>query len=165
MSNDVTMNVSYSLGEFVPSSEGANASMNMAIKISEQEYDELMEAAQAIQRLEPSLSFSLVERNHISLNSTFKLASFAISLGREVATPDHRELATAATASAVNWLTSMRLFLDHAEPTLSVGSGKIHPSLRGSAVRQRSPTTASLAIDSVINFGTMCNTAARRCHL
>jgi hypothetical protein len=58
------------------------------------------------------------------LESIHQFVTIMISLGRQFAKPDHQLLGESLMSSTVNWLTSMRLFLDHTETDLKRRYGK-----------------------------------------
>jgi hypothetical protein len=120
--NDAAQPYSFSLGTF-----GNPPSINLLIDITAAEYEAIDEALAAVARLGPSFDYQLVERNFLDLESIHQFVKITISLGRQFATPDHRQLGEALMRSAVNWLTSMRLFLDHTETDLKRRHGKVSP--------------------------------------
>jgi hypothetical protein len=120
--NDAAQPYSFSLGTF-----DNPPSVNLLIDITAGEYEAIDEALAAVARLGPSFDYNLIERNFLDLESIHQFVTITISLGRQFATPDHRQLGEALMRSAVNWLTSMRLFLDHTETDLKRRHGKVSP--------------------------------------
>jgi hypothetical protein len=117
--NDVVQPYSFSLGTL-----GEPPSIHLLIDIEAAEYEAIDEALAAVAGLSPPFDYKLVERNFLDLESIHQFVTITISLGRQFATPDHRQLGEAVMGSTVNWLTSMRLFLDHGnrpEATLREG--------------------------------------------
>jgi hypothetical protein len=97
----------------------------MLVPISENEYKTIRSALGAIARLEPPFHYGLIERNYQELQARHQFVTIAISLGREFANPERRtQLGESLSTSIVNWLTSMRLFLDHEETALKRRFGK-----------------------------------------
>lgn len=109
----------YSLGVI-----GTPTRFDLMDEISADEYERLSEAIAAISRLSAGFHYKLVERNYLDLESIHQFVTITLSLGREFATPDHRQLSEALMTSVVNWLTAMRLFLDHEETDLKRRFGK-----------------------------------------
>lgn len=109
----------YSLGVV-----GMPASINLVHDIPAKEYQELDAAVRAIRRLNASFHFKLVERNYLDLVGLHQFVTITLSLGREFATPDRMQLGEALMTSVVNWLTAMRLFLDHEETNLKRRFGR-----------------------------------------
>jgi hypothetical protein len=132
---------SFSLGTF-----GEPPSINLLIDITAAEYKELDEAVMAVAGLSPSFDYKLVERNFVSLESIHQFVTITMSLGRQFATPDHRQLGEALMGSTVNWLTSMRLFLDHTETDVKRRFGK------ASEEAQRFKAATSSAFDAKVGY-------------
>ena len=88
------------------------------------EYEEISAAIAAMARLEPPFHCVPVERNYCDLQAVYQFVTIILSLGREFATPDRNQLADSVATSIVNWLTAMRLFLDHEETELKRRFGK-----------------------------------------
>jgi hypothetical protein len=93
-------------------------------EISAEEYQRLSDAITTLTRLEVGFNYRLVERNYLDLESIHQFVTITLSLGGKFATPDHRQLGEAIMTSVVNWLTSVRLFLDHEETHLKRRFGK-----------------------------------------
>jgi hypothetical protein len=109
----------YSLGTY-----GDSPSFNLLIEITADEYDEFADAIGAVTRLRTTFDYMLVERNFLDLQSIYQFVAITFSLGSRFARPDHRQLGEALMSSTVNWLTSVRLFLDHTETQLKRRFGK-----------------------------------------
>ena len=111
--------VHYSLGTI-----GTPTSFNLVDEITPGEYESLNAAIAAIDRLTASFPYKLVERNYMDVQAIHQFVTITLSLGRDFATPDHRLLGEALMTSVVNWLSAMRLFLDHMETDLKRRFGK-----------------------------------------
>jgi hypothetical protein len=98
--------------------------------ISAHEYEHLVDAIREITRLDAGFHSKLVERNYVELESIHQFVTITLSLGRDFATPDRTQLGEALMTSIVNWLTAMRLFLDHEETDLKRRFGKNSPQVR-----------------------------------
>jgi hypothetical protein len=118
--SDAAQPYSFSLGTFSEPS-----TFNLLIDITAAEYDEMHEAFTAVAGLSPSFDYKLIARNFVDLESIHQFVTITISLGRQFATPDRRQLGESLMGSMVNWLTSMRLFLDHTETDLKRRYGKM----------------------------------------
>lgn len=114
-----TADIRYSLGVV-----GVPTSFHLVDDISAEEYQRLSDAITTLTRLDAGFHYKLVERNYLDLESIHQFVTITLSLGREFATPDHRQLGEAIMTSVVNWLTAMRLFLDHEETDLKRRFGK-----------------------------------------
>ncbi|MEX0664732.1 MAG: hypothetical protein WD598_08175 [Acidimicrobiia bacterium] len=88
------------------------------MEIDDADYLAVDSALAAVNRLQTSLGYKLVERNFLDFESIHQFVTITMSLGREFATPDHRTFGEAVMSAAVNWLTAVRLFLDHSETDL-----------------------------------------------
>lgn len=117
-----TADYKYSLG--VISEEGGGSEWKMLIDISASEYEDIVSALGAVARLEPPFHAGLVERNYRDLQALYQFVTITLSLGREFASPNRQQLANSVATSVVNWLTAMRLFLDHEETELKRRFGK-----------------------------------------
>jgi hypothetical protein len=96
----------------------------MLVDISASEYEEIVAAVATLARLEPPFHAGLVERNYRDLQALYQFVTITLSLGREFASPNRKQLADSVATSIVNWLTAMRLFLDHEETELKRRFGK-----------------------------------------
>jgi hypothetical protein len=117
----------YSLGAIVEKTDGKDC--RLLTKISEAEYEDISAALTALTRLKPPFHYGLVERNYRDLQAVYQFVTITLSLGREFATPDRIELVASLATSIVNWLTAMRLFLDHEETDLKRRFGKQSPEV------------------------------------
>ena len=120
--------------------------MDSSIHLSEDEWSEIDRAITRIEQLEPSLHYTLLERNFAQLGKTSQFASISLSLGRQFAKIDNRLIANSLMTTLVNWLLSMRLYLDHQEALLKRRFG------RGSAELARFEAVTSNAYDSRIGY-------------
>jgi hypothetical protein len=139
--SDAAQPYSFSLGTF-----GEPPSINLLIDITAAEYEAINEAFLAVAWLSGSFDYKLVERNFLSLESIHQFVTITISLGQQFATPDHRQLGEALMGSTVNWLTSMRLFLDHTETDLKRRFGKASQEV------QRFKAATSSAFDTKVGY-------------
>jgi hypothetical protein len=103
----------YNLGTMVPP-----ATINMHQELTEAEWTQLNEAAGAIEQLASPFHYRLVELNFKQLQDLHQYVSITISLGREFAAANRQKLVGSVMGATVNWLTSMRMFLDHEETQL-----------------------------------------------
>jgi hypothetical protein len=117
-----TASYNYSLGVIAENTGGSD--WKMLVEISEREYQAISSALVAIARLDPPFHFGLVERNYQELQARHQFVTIVVSLGREFATPHRTQLGESLSTSIVNWLTAMRLFLDHEETALKRRFGK-----------------------------------------
>jgi hypothetical protein len=117
---NATSREQYSIGTW----GSPNNNLTFVEEISASEYEELRQALTAIGRLEAPFHYKLVERNFQDLATVNQFVTIVISLGREFAEADHKQLAESLMTTTVNWLTSMRLYLDHEETDLKRRFGK-----------------------------------------
>ena len=103
----------YALGTMVPP-----ATINMHHELTQAEWEQLNEAAFAIDQLAAPFHYRLVGLNFRQLQALHQYVSITISLGKEFAAPNRDKLVESIMAATVNWLTSMRMFLDHEETQL-----------------------------------------------
>ncbi len=139
--SDTAQPYSFSLGAY-----DEPPSVKLLVDITASEYEAIVEALSTIAMLSTSFDYKLVERNFVDLESLHQFVTITMSLGRQFATPDHRQLGEAVMGSVVNWLTSMRLFLDHTETDLKRRFGKT------SEEAQRFKTATSLAFDTNLGY-------------
>ncbi len=139
--SDAVEPYSFSLGTF-----DEPPSVNLLIDITAAEYEAIDGALAAFAGLSASFDYKLVERNFLDLESIHQFVTITISLGQQFAAPDHRQLGEALMGSTVNWLTSMRLFLDHNETALKRRFGKVSPEA------QRFKTATSSAFDTKVGY-------------
>lgn len=92
--------------------------------LAETEYEEFRRAISAINGLRGNYSFRLVEENFRGLLSTEQYVGIVISVGRAIGDPDRMLLAESVMTATINWLASMRLYLDHTEFQLKRRFGK-----------------------------------------
>jgi len=104
----------YALGTMVPP-----LTINMREELTEAEWTQLNEAANAIDQLASPFHYRLVELNFKQLQALHQYVSITISLGREFAAANRQKLVESVMGATVNWLTSMRMFLDHEETRLN----------------------------------------------
>ncbi len=104
----------YALGTVAPP-----LTINMRQELTEAEWTQLNEAASAIDQLASPFHYRLVELNFKQLQALHQYVSITISLGREFASANRQKLVESVMGATVNWLTSMRMFLDHEETQLN----------------------------------------------
>jgi hypothetical protein len=131
----------YSIGRWEPP-----ASIHLGSDISKDEYDKLNSALAALARLEAPFHYKLAERNLLTLQGLHQFVTITLSLGRQFATPDHRMLGESLMTAVINWLTSVRLFLDHEETEIKRRFGK------ESAEANAFKGAASHAFDSRVGY-------------
>ena len=93
--------------------------MNILIEFGAEEYGVLADALNALDRLQPPFDYKLICRNFLDLQEVHRFVTLVLSMGRAFGTAEPRALGEAVMRSVVNWLTSVRLFLDHTETTLN----------------------------------------------
>jgi hypothetical protein len=103
----------YVLGTMTPP-----LSVNLHQDVTQAEWVQLNEAAGAIDQLASPFHYRLVELNFRQLQALHQYVSITISLGKEFAAPNRDRLVESVMGATVNWLTSMRMFLDHEETQL-----------------------------------------------
>jgi hypothetical protein len=69
-------------------------------------------------------NMALVEKNFQTYLNVQKFVSRLLILGRDFGIPNHKNLGESVMGRIINWLTSFRLFLDHAETNLKRKYGK-----------------------------------------
>jgi hypothetical protein len=99
------------------------------MELTEEEFVAIDTAAAAIDGTTDQFTFELVERNYLDLVSIHKFVTITIGLGRRFGSPDRLSYAEAVMAAATNWLTSVRMFLDHAETDLKRRFGDASPQV------------------------------------
>jgi hypothetical protein len=104
----------YALGTILPP-----LAINLHEQLSEAEWTLLNDAASAIDQLAPPFHYRLVELNFHQLRALHQYVSITISLGREFANANRKKLVESVMSAMVNWLASMRMFLDHEETQLN----------------------------------------------
>jgi hypothetical protein len=123
-----TASYNYSLGVIAEKTGGSD--WKLLVEISEREYKAISSALVAIARLDPPFHFGLVERNYQELQARHQFVTIVLSLGRQFASPHRTQLGESLSTSIVNWLTAMRLFLDHEETALKRRFGKESPQVK-----------------------------------
>ena len=122
----------------------------MPLEITAAEFEDIDRALIPLARLEAPFHYRLVERNYRDLQGRNQFVSITLSLGRQFATSDRRQLGESLATAMVNWLTAMRLFLDHEEADLKRRFGK-----ESSQVEAFKKAT-SAAFDDVIPAIALC---------
>lgn len=119
---------SYSVGV---ARRGANeGELEAIVSITGSEYQTLREALGRLRDLEPAFNFRLVDRNYRNLREVETFVTEVFKLGPRVATPDPRELGLSLFSSVVNFLTAMRLYLDHEEAQVKRSFGHASEQVR-----------------------------------
>jgi hypothetical protein len=132
----------FSLGTSTDPEPGRNASLSPELGLTEEEFVAIDTAAAAIDRTTDQFTFRLVERNYLDLVSIHKFVTITVGLGRQFGSPDRLSYGEAVMAAAINWLGSVRLFLDHAETDLKRRFGNPSPQA------DRFKAAASTAFDT-----------------
>ena len=91
-------------------------------------------------------NIALVEKNFVSYLNVQKFTGRLMTLGRAIGIPDRAKLGESVMGQIVNWLTSFRLFLDHAETELKRLYGKDSPQMK------RFKKQTSVAFDSACGY-------------
>jgi hypothetical protein len=91
---------------------------NVTLEMTAKEYQQYLDALSKCSRLHDRLAFELVERNRIDLRSLCSFAAISLTLPREFASADRTRISRVVMGQTINWLTAVRLFLDHAETDL-----------------------------------------------
>jgi hypothetical protein len=127
-----------------------HAPSNLQVKIlhefDSQTYTRYSRAVNSSLRPLNDFNIALVEKNFVSYLNVQKFTGRLMTLGREFGTPDRAKLAESVMGQIVNWLTSFRLFLDHAETGLKRLYGKDSPQMK------RFENQTSLAFDSARGY-------------
>jgi hypothetical protein len=121
---DPERSIHRALGTYVEAEGDDPFTYRWPIDLSESEFAAMDDAVQAIEACGPSFPFDLLIRNHADLVSTAEFVTTTLGLGRRFATPDRTAFGRAVMGAMVNWLTSMRLYLDHTETTVKRRFGK-----------------------------------------
>ncbi len=109
----------YVLGTMIPP-----LTINVHQELAQAEWTQLDDAAGAIDQLASPFHYRLVELNFRQLQALHQYVSITISLGKQFAAPNRDQLVESVMGATVNWLTSMRMFLDHEETQLKRKYGK-----------------------------------------
>ena len=133
---------------------------HLLISLEPAEYEEVLDAANALAALvETPFHFSLLERNYRQLLDSEEFLRIVLGLGREFASPNRRDIASTVISATVNWLTSMRLYLDHEETLVKRTFGKQSEEADRLEHVPRMPMTSMSDTGSAIGSATMCSTA------
>jgi hypothetical protein len=132
----------FSLGTSTDPGPDRGPSLTPKIELTEEEFVAIDTAAAAIDRTEDQFTFLLVERNYLDLVSIHKFVTITIGLGRRFGSPERLAYGEAVMAAAINWLGSVRLFLDHAETDVKRRFGNPSPQV------DRFKAAASTAFDT-----------------
>ena len=117
--------VVYGLGT---SKQGA---ISLHVHIGSDTYESIIESLGLISDLAPSFHYSLVERNFHDLESIRQFTVTTLTLGRQFGRPDHMKLWQTLMTSTVNWLASMKLYLDYEQTRLTRSFGRTSQQLAG----------------------------------
>jgi hypothetical protein len=119
----------YALGVIEPGARKLDASdpsltFNMIHQLTESEWSQFDEAIVAVNRLDSPFHYKLVERDFLQLRDIHQFVLITISLGKDFASGDRRLQVESVMTATVNWLSSMRMFLDHEETDLKHRFGR-----------------------------------------
>ena len=107
----------------------ANQAWNVLFEFDYETYERYSKAISSAHAPLNQFNVELVERNFQSYLNIQKYVSRLMILGREFGVPNRLALAQSIMTQIVNWLTSFRLFLDHAQFDLSRRFGDTSPQL------------------------------------
>lgn len=113
---------SYFLGSI---GTGVEPRLTFAHEISAAEHEALNDGLGRL-HLRTPFTYRLVERNYISLEDAYRFAVMLLTSGTRTR-PDRMALIEAIMSSIVNWLTAVRLFLDHEETWVKRRFGAASP--------------------------------------
>jgi hypothetical protein len=88
------------------------------LEIEDAERDELDQALIQLERVDVPFAYLLLERNFVELATVHQFAVLCVSLGSQFSGADRRRLVESVMNAMVNWLTALRLYLDHTETDL-----------------------------------------------
>src|ERR1700676_844344 len=97
--------------------------INVAVPVSATDYREYLSALMKCGRLHDRLAFELVERNLIDLRSLCSFTAITLTLPRAFASADRTRMSRVVMGQTINWLTAVRLFVDHAATDLTARFG------------------------------------------
>jgi hypothetical protein len=86
--------------------------------VTKDEYDLYRESIMSVNSLRIQFATKLIEKNYQDLRNVRQYVGLVFSFGRAFAVPDRLQFAESVMALTINWLTSVRLYLDHAETDL-----------------------------------------------
>jgi hypothetical protein len=93
--------------------------IDVAVPISATDYRQYSNALTKCGRLHDRLAFELVERNLIDLRSLCSFTAITLTLPRAFASADRVRMSRVVMGQTINWLTAVRLFVDHAATDLT----------------------------------------------
>jgi hypothetical protein len=108
----------YRLGFFVEEGEPGSYRLVTPFELSSDEFAELGRSVEAVAKTGLPFHYRVMESNYRTMLNSFEFVTKSIALGRQHSTMHPRDQTFTASASVVNWLTAVRLFLDHAETDL-----------------------------------------------
>lgn len=115
----------FALGHIEEATAGREATMRATVSISREDYERYSVACTHVERLARTpFIVKHLNKNFSAVEATFDHLTALLLAGRKVGTPDRRDLLEALAGQIVNWLTAMRLFLDHTAGQLSQRFGK-----------------------------------------
>jgi hypothetical protein len=123
-SNSPSTGVVEHFGVGTSKQESDGVAYNVTESLGEDDYQRYNLALGSVLGLDNRFTATLVERNFQSYLDCQKFAATLIGLGRAFGSNDGRPLAEALMGQIANWLTSFRLFLDHAETRLKRQFGR-----------------------------------------
>jgi hypothetical protein len=104
----------------------------------------------------------LVEKNFQTYLNIQKFVGRILVLGRKFGQPDRKALGQSVMSQIVNWLTSFRLFLDHAETDLKRRYGADSDQFRQFYDRTALAFDGDVGTGSFPNFEITCSTVEAR---
>jgi hypothetical protein len=122
-----TTDAEYYLGFYTQDDAEGVRRLHTPIPLTQSEFEAIAQAAQAIARCEPSFQYLVMERNYRGMVDAFRFASRIIAMGHKFSNLHPRDQAFAASSSVVNWLTAVKLFLEHTETDLNRRFGAESP--------------------------------------
>lgn len=98
--------------------EPVKASVHLGPELTQDEYDAIEQAIRAIDGLETPFHYLLVERNHDQLLNIHRFFCVLFSLPLDGGAMNLMKLSKGLWTPLINWLASMRMYLDHQETLL-----------------------------------------------
>ncbi len=117
----------FGLGTIGPSADdgsGSRTTIRICIEISHSEADQLKDAVNLFGLVTERPTFVLAAQNFRELERRHEFYAQLWGLGRDGGQMDPRKAAVQLTGELVNWLTAVRLYLDHAATSLARRFGR-----------------------------------------
>jgi hypothetical protein len=92
--------------------------VDMRVALTEEEFQTYRLSAAKIGALSSQFTFDLANRNYCDLKNLLQYLGIVIGLGRAIGSVDTKRITEPVMSQIVNWLTSVRLYLDHTETHL-----------------------------------------------